>query len=933
MRFETQGLSGGAPDSNPDVHSEPAFELRQAERGGELVEVLAPAAWTQARLDAWIDWADAQPAERPQEDFAELVSADDMSAQVLDGALARYPDTLAARGAALGLFTGVGDAHRFRDNLLDSLINGRAAPTLRGPASEREPEIVDLSDVEFGAVVDRHLGLSRREALLQDAAAAHDDRLQAVMDAVTRCEGERAACADPGLNAALGRAARRAREAGVADILIRRAISLARVGVTTWAAAEVEPQPLAPLLLTTRRAAAEAAEPNATRAAAAGWETGRVILAFDPTDAEAAGRASAACGAAIDLRAFDGGQIFDIDGFTAEVRLWTVALDLETSTQSTADAAWRPLGLTLAGLGEVLVARGLAFDSPAARALATELFALTAAAGLSASAEAAFALGPYPAFEQDRDARLAALSASAKRCDRSSPVGNSAADLFGAVLKSARRTGLRNAQITALFADEELSLRLGGASLGASPWAGPVTVSEMAEGQLVRVLSPSAVRGLTRLGVDVDHATLRLIGTRDLSDSPAINTKSLNERGFTEYEISAVQMGLFGAPSLRAAFAPAVVGEGFVRDVLGASQDDLDDQALDVLALAGFTPAEIAEAEAVLLGGRLTEADLTAEARALIAGPDQIALSARLALRVAAEALTCAPDLSPLRLGWADEPATAARLQSAAARAGVRTVRLLRDPAPASEPLDLPALAEEPPRRAAAPPPIVSERIVEKIVERDRTRRRLPDRRKGYIQKAAVGGHKVYLHTGEYEDGELGEVFIDMHKEGAAFRSLMNNFAIAVSIGLQYGVPLDEFVDAFVFTKFEPAGRVTGNDTIRSATSILDYIFRELGVSYLDRQDLANADPDEFNADGLGQGKAEASQEPLPASKFISKGFSRGAAPDNLVFLPTGPRAKATGHEGGSEHDVCPACGDLALSRHGARLVCETCGAAPERLG
>jgi ribonucleoside-diphosphate reductase alpha chain len=144
------------------------------------------------------------------------------------------------------------------------------------------------------------------------------------------------------------------------------------------------------------------------------------------------------------------------------------------------------------------------------------------------------------------------------------------------------------------------------------------------------------------------------------------------------------------------------------------------------------------------------------------------------------------------------------------------------------------------------------EKVVERVVERDRTRRKLPDRRKGYIQKAAVDGHKVYIHTGEYDDGELGEIFIDMHKEGAAFRSLMNNFAIAISIGLQYGVPLDEFVDAFVFTRFEPAGRVTGNDSIRSATSILDYIFRELGVSYLDRTELANAEADPLSANGLG---------------------------------------------------------------------------------
>ena len=171
-----------------------------------------------------------------------------------------------------------------------------------------------------------------------------------------------------------------------------------------------------------------------------------------------------------------------------------------------------------------------------------------------------------------------------------------------------------------------------------------------------------------------------------------------------------------------------------------------------------------------------------------------------------------------------------------------------------------------------------------------------------------------------------------MHKEGAAFRSLMNNFAIAISIGLQYGVPLDEFVDAFVFTRFEPAGAVTGNDTVRSATSILDYIFRELGVSYLGRRDLSNVDPGELNADGLGRGKAEALEaEPQPASRFISRGFSRGAAPDNLVFLPTASRA--AGPVALEAADVCAACGDVAVVRKGASLICETCGARAGRLG
>jgi ribonucleoside-diphosphate reductase alpha chain len=138
---------------------------------------------------------------------------------------------------------------------------------------------------------------------------------------------------------------------------------------------------------------------------------------------------------------------------------------------------------------------------------------------------------------------------------------------------------------------------------------------------------------------------------------------------------------------------------------------------------------------------------------------------------------------------------------------------------------------------------VLAEKIVEKVVVKEvikAHREKMPERRKGYTQKAIVGGHKVYLRTGEYKDGTLGEIFIDMHKEGAGFRAMMNNFAIAVSVGLQYGVPLEEFVDAFTFTKFEPAGMVQGNDSIKNATSILDYIFRELAVSYLDRTDLAH---------------------------------------------------------------------------------------------
>ena len=185
------------------------------------------------------------------------------------------------------------------------------------------------------------------------------------------------------------------------------------------------------------------------------------------------------------------------------------------------------------------------------------------------------------------------------------------------------------------------------------------------------------------------------------------------------------------------------------------------------------------------------------------------------------------------------------------------------------------------------------ERLVERIIVM-REREKMPDRRKGYTQKAVVGGHKVYLRTGEYDDGRIGEIFIDMHKEGAALRSFINNFAIAVSLGLQYGVPLEEYVDAFTFTRFEPAGPVQGNDFIKYATSILDYVFRELAVSYMSRFDLAHVDPSEFNFDAMGKGVEEGRAPEQPSNKYLSKGLTRSRT-DNLVVM-----------RGASKRNRCP---------------------------
>jgi ribonucleoside-diphosphate reductase alpha chain len=192
----------------------------------------------------------------------------------------------------------------------------------------------------------------------------------------------------------------------------------------------------------------------------------------------------------------------------------------------------------------------------------------------------------------------------------------------------------------------------------------------------------------------------------------------------------------------------------------------------------------------------------------------------------------------------------------------------------------------------------------------------MPDRRKGYTQKAVVGGHKVYLRTGEYDDGRLGEIFIDMHKEGAALRSLLNNFAIAVSLGLQYGVPLEEYVDAFTFTRFEPSGPVQGNDSIKYATSILDYVFRELAVSYLERFDLAHVDPTEGGFDALGKGVEEGKPGSTGApAKYVSKGLTRSRT-DKLSVLSGGAANEARGQ---SAADARPASASNVTAFAGGR--------------
>ncbi len=461
----------------------------------------------------------------------------------------------------------------------------------------------------------------------------------------------------------------------------------------------------------------------------------------------------------------------------------------------------------------------------------------------------------------------------------------------------------------------------------------------------------NAALGVVASKTEAEDVRLRILGARTLDQIDGLERHRLESRGLPEDALDRIEQALKEGLSLAAAFSRWVVGDDVIRKRLGLDPEAYDTDGEALLRALGISAREVDEARVAVQGRRRPVSNPKSPLARILARADGVTPEARVRFAKAiAPALARPPvvTVSPGDQGDATRMVVHASTRAAmSAGLGVRI-----DPGRPAVDAELQQRIAEARRRARAPvaneiqaqsferftPPPAASEPHDEIVFAER--RRLPDRRKGYIQKATVGGHKVYLHTGEFDDGELGEIFIDMHKEGAAFRSLMNNFAIAVSIGLQYGVPLEEFVDAFVFTRFEPAGEVTGNDSIRKATSILDYIFRELAVSYLGRDDLAEID--NVSHDGLGSGAREGEEPTVPVQamrpeQLISKGFSRGVLPDNIV--PFTARRVADRLEEAEDpptppqrnpdylSDACPACGHFTLRPDDGVALCEACGA------
>src|SRR6516165_9494376 len=643
---------------------------------------------------------------------------------------------------------------------------------------------------------------------------------------------------------------------------------------------------------------------------------------------------------------------FQVESYEHAVRLWTVVLEVSVlmaqfPSKQIAELSYefRTLGLGYANIGGLLMTSGIPYDSDAGRAIGGALTAIMTGISYATSAEMAEKLGPFPGYKKNREHMLRVMrnhrrAAYGERtgyekvatppvpldhasCPDQALIAHATA-AWDRALSLGEKHGYRNAQSTVIAPTGTIGLVMDCDTTGIEPDFALVKFKKLAGGGYFKIINravPEALRTLGYSEADIAEIEAYAVGHGTLAQAPAINHTTLMAKGFTEEAIAKVEKALPTAFDIKFAFNKWTLGEDFCRDKLGISAEDLASPTFDLLDALGFGKREIEAANIHVCGAMTVEGapHLKAEHYTVFdcanpcgrTGKRYLSVESHIRMMAAAQPFISGAISKTINM---PNEATVEECKEAyllSWRLALKANALYRDGSKLSQPLNASLVADEDDdedvveafleRPAAARATGLAEKVIEKIVERVtvlRERERMPDRRKGYTQKAVVGGHKVYLRTGEYDDGRLGEIFIDMHKEGAALRSIINNFAIAVSLGLQYGVPLEEYVDAFTFTRFEPSGPVQGNDSIKYATSILDYIFRELAVSYLSRFDLAHVEPAEGNFDALGKGVEEG--KPSPDTRYVSKGLTRSRT-DRLKVMPGGSDSSPSplGGEGG----------------------------------
>ncbi|MBB4065043.1 vitamin B12-dependent ribonucleotide reductase [Gellertiella hungarica] len=614
----------------------------------------------------------------------------------------------------------------------------------------------------------------------------------------------------------------------------------------------------------------------------------------------------------------------NIGDYEHAVRLWTIVLEISVMmaqfpSRQIAELSYeyRTLGLGYANIGGLLMSSGIPYDSAEGRAIGGALTAIMTGISYATSAEMAAKLGTFPGFKPNRENMLRVMrnhrraaygEATGYEALSVNPVPLAHGDCpdqdliahakaaWDKALELGEKHGYRNAQTTVIAPTGTIGLVMDCDTTGIEPDFALVKFKKLAGGGYFKIINravPEALRTLGYTESQIAEIEAYAVGHGNLNQAPGVNPSTLRAKGFTQEKIDAVNGALKSAFDIKFVFNQWTLGADFLKDVLKVSDEQLSQMDFNLLDHLGFTKKEIEAANIHVCGAMTLEGAPHLKAEHLPVfdcanpcgkiGKRYLSVESHIRMMAAAQPFISGAISKTINM---PNDATVEDCKSAymlSWKLGLKANALYRDGSKLSQPLNASLIEDEEDedqleeflqQPVAAQAVTVTEKIVERVIEKVvHGRDKLPNRRQGYTQKAVVGGHKVYLRTGEFGDGRLGEIFIDMHKEGAAFRAMMNNFAIAISLGLQYGVPLEEYVEAFTFTKFEPAGMVQGNDAIKNATSILDYVFRELAVSYLGRHDLAHVDTSDFGNTALGKGIQEGK------TNLISTGWTRGHKP------------------------------------------------------
>lgn len=689
--------------------------------------------------------------------------------------------------------------------------------------------------------------------------------------------------------------------------------------------------------------------------------------------------------------------VFDIDSYRHAIRLWTIILEISVLMAQFPSKEiaiktfdYRTLGLGYANLGALLMVQGIPYDSKKGRAIAGALTSILCGDSYAACAEMAKELGAFPKFKENREAMLRVIRNHRRAAYHANPgeyegltilpVGIDADECPADLLKAARtawdvaltegeKYGYRNAQSTVIAPTGTIGLVMDCDTTGVEPDFALVKFKKLAGGGYFKIINQSVPPALRQMGYSekqIQEIINYCQGTGTLKGSPEINHETLRAKGFSEKALQDIEAQLITAFDITFAFNKWSLGEDFLKNTLKISEEKFNSPVFNLLSEIGFTADQINKANDYCCGTMTLEraphlrdehyAVFDCASKCGKYGQRFIKTDGHIEMMAAVQPFISGAISKTINM---PHEATIEDVANAYLKSWglmIKANALYRDGSKLSQPLNAVAsdlYGEIKSIEAETGKPATTTQIVEKVIYRYLAKRRqLPGRRSGYTQKADVGGHKVYLRTGEFEDGTLGEVFLDMHKEGAAFRSLMNCFAIALSIGLQYGVPLEEFVEAFTFTRFEPNGIVKGHDNIKMATSVIDYIFRELAMSYMGRYDLVHVSPEDLRNDTVKKQETDFKEEEVVSIRKVNAP-SYVATPDGgqvetqvpaFVSAPATPKsshlafstmekdfdanaekrrvAKLKGYEG----DPCPECGQMTLVRNGSCLKCNSCG-------